>query len=217
MFAGLAADALSELCQATAGKTFAAGETIFLKGDAAGACYIIASGYVRLSVLSAEGRELSVRLAGDGSMFGEIAALDGGVRTTDATCVTPVQAFVLPRSALSQLMTRHPKIATNVIGLLCARLRATTLQTESIALQQLEARTAAVLLNLFTHVQGERKGRFNIHVISLNQRDIAALAGASRPKINQVLMQWTADGLLKRDKDRWSVDTAALQAIADAQ
>jgi CRP/FNR family transcriptional regulator, cyclic AMP receptor protein len=216
MFAGLDGPALADVRQNVSARKFKAGETIFLKGDDAGPCHMIATGFVRLSMLSAEGRELSVRLATAGAMFGEIAALDGASRTTDATAVTAVETYMLARPALKALISRHAPINGNIIALLCTRLRATTSQAESIALHQLEARTAAVLLELFAHVPGERKGRFSTHMIDLNQRDIAALAGASRPKVNQVLMQWTADGFLKREKSRWSVDTGALQDIAEA-
>jgi CRP/FNR family transcriptional regulator, cyclic AMP receptor protein len=216
LFANLDAATLSDIRKMLTRKTFRPGETIFLKHDPAGSCYMIASGYVRLSMMSPEGRELSVRLATTGSMFGEIAALDGGLRTTDATAVTAVETLVLTRTALQNLQTKSPQIQSNIIAMLCNRLRATTTQTESIALHQLEARTAAVLVSLFSSINGKKEGRFTTYTIDLNQRDIAALAGASRPKVNQVLMQWATDGLLKRQKTHWSVDVSALEDIAEA-
>jgi CRP/FNR family transcriptional regulator, cyclic AMP receptor protein len=215
LFEGLAPGALREARQAAVAKTYKAGETIFLKGDPPTGCHIVVSGFVRLSVLSAEGRELSVRIAGDGSMFGEIAVLDAGVRTTNATCITAVRTLMLPRPAMAQMLHRNAEMQRNAIALLCARLRATTAQAESIALHQLEARTAAALLTLFSHVKGERRGRYQVYQIDLSQRDIAALAGASRPKVNQVLMQWSEGGLVQRDRKRWSLDVDALQDIAE--
>ncbi len=216
LFANLDATTLADIRKMLTSKTFRPGETIFLKHDQAGSCYMIASGYVRLSMMSPEGRELSVRLATTGSMFGEIAALDGGLRTTDATAVTAVETLVLTRTALQNLMSKNPLIQTNIIAMLCMRLRATTAQAESIALHQLEARTAAVLVSLFSFMNGKKEGRLTTYAIDLNQRDIAALAGASRPKVNQVLMQWTTDGFLKREKARWSIDVPALEDIAEA-
>ena len=67
--------------------SFSAGQSIFARGDAGTEVYLVLDGRVRLSVLSSEGRELSFTHAARGDVFGEIAALDGGVRTADATAV----------------------------------------------------------------------------------------------------------------------------------
>ena len=74
--------------------SFSSGQVIFARGDAGGEVYLVLEGRVRLSVLSMEGRELSFAHASEGSVFGEIAALDNGVRTADATAITRVQAAV---------------------------------------------------------------------------------------------------------------------------
>jgi CRP/FNR family cyclic AMP-dependent transcriptional regulator len=70
--------------------SFQAGQAIFARGDSGTDIYLVTEGRVRLSVLSAEGRELSFSYAGPGDLFGEIAALDGGGRTADATPLGPV-------------------------------------------------------------------------------------------------------------------------------
>src|SRR5690554_2189391 len=74
---------------------FGAGQSIFARGDSGKEVYLVLDGRVRLSVLSSEGRELTFSHAGPGDVFGEIAALDGGLRTADATAVTPVKAMTL--------------------------------------------------------------------------------------------------------------------------
>ena len=56
-------------------------QVIFARGDAGREIYLVVSGRVRISVLTAEGRELSFAHAEPGAIFGEIAMLDGGVRT----------------------------------------------------------------------------------------------------------------------------------------
>jgi CRP-like cAMP-binding protein len=56
-------------------------QVIFARGDAGREIYLVVSGRVRLSVLTAEGRELSFAHAEAGAIFGEIAMLDGGPRS----------------------------------------------------------------------------------------------------------------------------------------
>ena len=80
--------------------TYDSGQLIFGRGDAGEALYLVLEGRVRLSVLSAEGRVRSFGHAGSGDIFGEIAALDGQVRTADATALTRATIMVLGRSSL---------------------------------------------------------------------------------------------------------------------
>ena len=63
-------------------------QMIFSRGDAGREIYLVLEGRVRLSILSSDGRELSLDHASVGDIFGEIAAFDGGSRTAGATATT---------------------------------------------------------------------------------------------------------------------------------
>ena len=69
-------------------EAYDAGQVMYSRGDPGRDVYLVTAGRVRLSVLTVEGRELSFSHAEAGAVFGEIAALDGGARTADATAVT---------------------------------------------------------------------------------------------------------------------------------
>ena len=53
------------------------GQAIFARGDAGRDVYLVTSGRVRLSVLTAEGRELSFAHAEPGHIFGAVAEAPG--------------------------------------------------------------------------------------------------------------------------------------------
>ena len=63
-------------------------QMIFSRGDPGREIYLVIQGRIRLSVLSSDGRELSLDHAAPGGIFGEIATLDGGERTAGATAIT---------------------------------------------------------------------------------------------------------------------------------
>lgn len=84
--------------------SFAAGQSIFSRGDLGRELYFIVQGRVRLSILSVEGRELAFAHAGEGSIFGEIAMLDGGPRTADATAVAKTDAMSLSQGAMDSTL-----------------------------------------------------------------------------------------------------------------
>ena len=64
---------------------YPAGRRIFSKGDPGHGLLAVLSGVVKISVVSEDGKELALNLIGAGEIFGEIALLDGGPRTADAT------------------------------------------------------------------------------------------------------------------------------------
>src|SRR3990170_2456801 len=76
---------------------FTPDQMIFSRGDPGREIYLVVEGRIRLSILSSDGRELSFAHAGPGSIFGEIATLDGGERTAGATAISRVEAITLHR------------------------------------------------------------------------------------------------------------------------
>lgn len=65
-------------------RDYAAGQGIFLRGDPADALFVIESGRVEISVCSRSGRKSVIGYLSDGELLGEIALLDGGLRSADA-------------------------------------------------------------------------------------------------------------------------------------
>ena len=108
--------------------------------------YLVVSGRVRLSVLTAEGRELSFAHAEPGAIFGEIAMLDGGPRSADATAVNKVSALSLSKPAFKRLMETQPHVARAAVRFLCSRIREADQQLEAIALYPIEGRLARFFL-----------------------------------------------------------------------
>ena len=81
-------------------KSFQAGETIFLAGDPGRGVLLIESGRVEISTMSSAGKKSVLAHMAPGSLLGEIAALDGGNRSADATAATAVVGRFLARENL---------------------------------------------------------------------------------------------------------------------
>lgn len=166
---------------------FSAGQVIFFRDDEPRDLFVIRKGRVRLSILSSEGRELSLAHATEGDVFGEIALLDGRPRTANATALTEVDALSLGRSALLTLMETRPGIAAAAIAFLCDRLRSTDLRMEAIALYSIEVRLARFLLSAVQLQTPGAKGKQCRLSLDMSQGELALLLGASRPKVNKAL------------------------------
>lgn len=195
--------------------TYDNGQMIFARGDEGTDIYLLTAGRVRLSVFTNEGRELAFLNAGPGEIFGEIAALDGGVRTADARALSAVKAMALSRASLKRLMETTPAITDAAIRFLCSRLRSTNDVFEAVALHSIEVRLARFLLSAMKLRGIAPKDGKALLDLGMSQIEIALLIGASRPKVNLALQALEADGALKRDGNALHLMTEKLSLIAD--
>src|SRR5579863_4077491 len=99
LFGGLGQEDLAACARSFRERHLGRGQTLFLRGDSDTRLYLIERGLIRLAISSASGRGLSFQVAVAGDLFGEIAALDGGTRTADATAITEVTLHGLDRGA----------------------------------------------------------------------------------------------------------------------
>jgi CRP/FNR family cyclic AMP-dependent transcriptional regulator len=98
LFGNLAPETLGQIEGRFHTIQFKRGQTIYERGDAGNALHLIRSGQIRFSVVSGEGRELSVRVAKAGEIIGEVAVLDRQPRTATAVALTAVTAHSLSRT-----------------------------------------------------------------------------------------------------------------------
>lgn len=193
---------------------FAPGQLIFSRGDAGNGVYLVVSGRVRLSVLTADGRELSLAHATAGSIFGEIAGLDGGERTADATAISAVRVLILSPRAFRDAMRTHPSIAEAAIRFLCTRLRETDQKLEAVALHPIEVRLARLILSqVEAKTPDITRGKVSLD-LGISQSEIGLLIGASRPKVNAAFQRLEADGAFRRDGQTLLCNISALTRCA---
>jgi MFS superfamily sulfate permease-like transporter len=113
--------------------TVAAGMPVFNAGDNDGSLLVVLAGNVSIEVPAQPGTEaLRVASFGTGMVFGEMAFLDGSVRSGKATATSSCQLFLLPRNSFSAWASLHPhdaQVLLNAIAKqLSHRLRFTTTQ-----------------------------------------------------------------------------------------
>ncbi|MDX2205335.1 MAG: Crp/Fnr family transcriptional regulator [Hyphomicrobiaceae bacterium] len=192
-------------------------QMIFARGDPGREIYLVLDGRIRLSILSGDGRELSFAHAGRGSIFGEIATLDGGERTAGATAISKVQAMSLPQKALHDLIEANPKVALAAVRFLCQRLRETDQRLEAIALHRIEVRLARLLLGILKLEAPGARGKAVPLDLGMSQGEIALLIGASRPKVNIALTQLEEMGAIKRTGSKLTCDLEELETIAEME
>jgi len=173
------------------------GHTIFLRGDSPTAVYLILGGSVRISTLAASGKCIVVEIFQRGELFGEIGAIDDGMRTADATAMGPVELLTIPSGAFRELLATSAPFANKILRIVINRLRRTYSLLEDASLRSVEQRLAKQVLYLVRlGVSGETKVRLQSR---MHQDDLADLLGVTTRSIINVLNKWRAEGLVSFD------------------
>jgi CRP-like cAMP-binding protein len=94
------------------------GDVAVRQGDPGDAIFVIAEG-----TLAVTKDGLKLKEVGRGSVFGEVALLDGGPRSASVEAVTRTRLLRIPRAEFEALIDQHPEIARGIIRTLLAHLR----------------------------------------------------------------------------------------------
>ena len=214
LFGLLSTDDNAALAPMLRPRSYENGRVIFQRGDPAEEVFLVTAGQLRISVCSADGRELAFRVASPGDMVGEIGVLDDSVRSADATTLRSSEVLVLSRTDLWRLLSNRPAMARGAIRFLCGRLRETSEQLEALALQRVEARLARFLLRL-VHSAGPVRAKAEL-TLGISQGEIATLIAASRPKVNLAFSALEEQGAIERSGKTLHCHIAILSEIAAA-
>jgi CRP/FNR family transcriptional regulator, cyclic AMP receptor protein len=192
-------------------RSFAVDEPICHVGDPGYSMMGVAVGIVRISLPTPKGRDIILADLTAGELFGEIALLDGKPRSANVTALTKCELLVLERRDVLPFLERSPTACLNLMQLLCARIRRSDERMAEIAFFDIPARLARALMRNAPHGRGPPK-------LSLSQRELAEMCGATRENVNRCLREWQRSGILEL-KDRWTIilKPEALQALEELE
>src|SRR5215467_6580165 len=193
-------------------RSVARGTVIVAKGDPGSSLFAICKGAVKITVPSVDGHDAVLNLMTDGDIFGEIALLDGHPRTADAVAITDCEMFVIERRDFLPLVQEEPQIALKLIEILCARLRQTTQQAESLMFLPLPGRLAKALLRLSASDGVGREQK-----IAVSQKDLGNIIGRSRESTNRQLRLWEEHKWVRLERGGIVILSAnALERLAES-
>lgn len=214
VFAGLDPAALVDVAAGASSVMLPAGRSFFVQGDPARAFYVLAAGRVRISQLTPEGHQVTLRYIGPGQMFGAVPMFAGGPYPASALAVLPSTAARWDVGLARRLGERHPAILANALTIIGRRLDEMQNRYRELATERVERRVARVVLQLARPGDGADPGREIDFPIS--RQDIAEMTGATLHTVSRILSGWEQRGLLESHRMRVRIARpAALRAIAD--
>ena len=190
-FSPLKEQTLRTIAEGGVVRTFPRNTVLINEGDQGDALYIVLSGKVKVFASNAQGREFVIAFHGPGEYVGEMA-LDGGVRSASVVTIEPTVCAVVHRTQFRDFLLTNPDFALHLIEKLIRRVRATTDDVKSLALDDVYGRLVRLINTLA--VAGP-DGHLTVPE-KLTQQAIAERVGASRDMIGKLFKDLVAGGYL---------------------
>jgi len=207
-FSGLSPAELESIRKLVFEKTADRAEMVLLEGESAENLYFVASGAVKVSKTSAEGKEQILSIVRPGESFNDVPMFDGGLNPVSARAMGPILLYGIKKNDMEAILRDYPQIALNVIKVLARRVRHLVSLVEDLSFRHVISRVAKILLE---HVGGEM-GRGP----RLTQQEMAAMAGTAREVVGRSLKALEEEGAIKLDRHRIIItDKEALQKIME--
>jgi CRP/FNR family transcriptional regulator len=212
LLAGLDDDELDRIAQVAIPRSYPKGARVFHEGDESDACYVIRSGEVRVTREHSDGRAIALATLGSGEIVGELAMLDGEVRSASVEALTDVELLAIAARDMRALLERNPEITAKLVIALTRRVRETNERVARQSFQTVPSRVAGVLSQLVAEADGDGGARDGI-TIRMNQSDLAQLAGTSRESVSRFLAVLERAGVVRVGRGRVTVlETQRLRA-----
>ena len=191
------------------------GAVVFHEGNIARGVYVLSSGRVKVSISSADGKKLIIRIAKAGDVLGLYAGLTGRPFEATAEMVEGGRVDFISRTDLLNLMGRQQSFSADLVEMFSRQFSEFVDNTRMLLLSESALEKLARLIVSWGRDFGERTTEGVRVQILLTQEEIAQVIGASRETVTRLFSALKRDKIIRVKRDAlWIRDSDALASLA---
>ena len=169
------------------------GHRIFSQGETADAIYFIQSGKVKITAVSAEGKEAVFAVLGPSAFFGEACLVGQSSWHSSATAVEPSTIFRIEKRAMIRTLHDQPDFSRKFVAGLLVRILQLEEDVRAQFFYDRDKKLARVLLRL-AHLS--QHGSADVVLPRWTHETLAKMVGTSRSRITKVMNKFRKTGLI---------------------
>ena len=201
LFQGMSQKQWDRLNESLYGRIFPAGTNIITADQPGEVVYFILRGAVKIYMDQVDGTRVILAILGPGEVVGEMSLVDSAGRSANVITMEDSHLLWMERRAFQSALENITKLNANLVRILSLRVRLANEQIQALASLDVYGRVARQFL-AFTGRYGEAVESGNIRIpFRLTQSDLAELVGASRKRVNQVIVNFKRNGYISVDGD----------------
>jgi CRP/FNR family cyclic AMP-dependent transcriptional regulator len=199
LFEGLSDFELVWLRQRLNRKMFPAGYNVITWQQPGEVVYIILQGTLKVHLEQLDGTDVILSIMGPGDVVGEMSLIDDVNRSANVTAQERSDLLWMDGTTFKEALERIPVLSRNLLKILAGRIRMADEQIQALASLDVYGRVARQIMAFGDRygVPGEGHG---VRIpIRLTQSDLSSLVGASRKRVNQVMVFFKQSGCVHVD------------------
>lgn len=203
LFDGVSRDHVAPHARDLFARVYAPGQVVFSQEDTSGDVYFLRFGTLLALYLDQNGRELIFTRLQAKDYFGELSAIDGGVRSLSVYSRTESRLIVIRRQAFLGILEAVPLVRQRVFIDLVGRIRRLTTHSYQLASQSVDQRVKAYLARCALE-----DGVFepNGQLLRLpTHAEIAGSIGASREEVSRSISALKRARILDTGRQRLTI------------
>lgn len=197
IFKDLTTDEKESILDSSDHKSFKKGEIIFNAGDSFDDLIVMNNGMVKISKISALGKEQILRILQPGDFMGELSLFSKSAHNNTAEALENTEICIIKGSKIREILLQKPEIALKFLQKYAERIEETEELIEQIGLRDVEQRIANyLLLEIEKNQILNNKGEYEI-ILPVSKGDIASLIGTTQETLSRKLSLLQDKGWIK--------------------
>ncbi|WP_229219162.1 Crp/Fnr family transcriptional regulator [Duganella sp. BJB1802] len=194
-------------------RQYAKREVVLQKGANGDSLLFLLQGQLQVVDITEDGRAIGLRMLAPGDFFGEIAVINGTMRSASVVATTAVLVALLPRNTALHLFSHSPSVANQMLRFLAAKVQR---DSEFRALLSIH-NTAKRIYSFLELVKEKKEGDVEVVENLPTHQDIANMINTSRETVTRTLLALVQQGIVKKGTHRLIIiDPEALQKLAQS-
>jgi len=196
LFAGLSDEEFRELETIFQPRAYRKNQVIFVEEETGEYMYVVIAGKVKASKTSATGKETILAIHQPGDFFGEMSLLDGKTSPATVSAMEDCKIAIISRADFQRLLMRNERVVSQIIQVLCSRLRSVWNQVQSLSYSNADSRIRAGVLQLARR-HGINDARGILINLKITHDELAKMVGTSRETVTRTLTDLQKQGIIK--------------------
>lgn len=179
-------------------RQYAKRDIVLQKGATGDSLLFLLSGQLQVIDVTEDGRAIGLRMLAPGDFFGEIAVINGSMRSASVVALSPVLVALLPRATALHLFSHSPSVANHMLRFLAEKV-----QRDSEFRALLSIHNTSRRIYTFIDLLKEKQAGDVLVVENLpTHQDIANMINTSRETVTRTLMLLAQQGIIKKGTHR---------------
>lgn len=196
LFSGLEESDFDELITSIAVETFEKGAALFHRGDEANNFYLVESGQIELSMISADGQKKVIEVVSHGGTFAEAVLFMRETKyPVTAEALSNSTVFRIPNQSYFDLLRNNPDACLRLLSDVSRHLHARVREIERLTIQNARSRLSSYLID---HIVESDDDEATVR-LNLPRHIIASRLSITPETLSRLFRVMSDDGILTID------------------